>query len=202
MQFFWPALSDNRSFVDLLCFSVLCLLCLCTRLFICALWSPAGKGLTSWLSFLVSNCEFVTFPLVSWVRWGTWLYRFLIFAPLLTLKTFLVFLRVTAFHRFYCKSWVIEIYGTSWNMVGWCLVWNELLSVGGVFLGLKFPKIDVIFHLFSVNDKVLFTGLPLNIHFKIPWLFTDFSLTFNRFPDPFGRPILAIFIHRLFEDFA
>ena len=35
------------SFVDLLCFcSVLCLLCLCARLFICALWSPAGKGLT------------------------------------------------------------------------------------------------------------------------------------------------------------
>ena len=36
-------------------FSVLCLLCLCARLFICALWSPAGKGLTSWLSFVVSN---------------------------------------------------------------------------------------------------------------------------------------------------
>ena len=29
-------------------------------------------------------CEFITFPLVSWVRCGTWLYRFLIFAPLLT----------------------------------------------------------------------------------------------------------------------
>ena len=41
--------------MDLLCFcSVLCLLCLCARLFICALWSPAGKGLTSWLSFVVS----------------------------------------------------------------------------------------------------------------------------------------------------
>ena len=35
------------------------------RLFICALWSPAGKGLTSWLSFVVSTCEVVTFPLVS-----------------------------------------------------------------------------------------------------------------------------------------
>ena len=43
-------------------------------LFICALWSPAGKGLTFWLSFVVSDCEFVTFPLVSWVRCGTWLY--------------------------------------------------------------------------------------------------------------------------------
>ena len=44
-------------------FFVLCLLCLYARLFICALWSPAGKGLTSWLSFVVSNCELVTFPL-------------------------------------------------------------------------------------------------------------------------------------------
>ena len=83
--FYWP-FQGGTSFVDLLRFcSVLCLLCLCACLFTCALWSPAGKGLTSWLSFLVSNCEFVTFPLVSWVRCGTWLYRFLIFAPLLTL---------------------------------------------------------------------------------------------------------------------
>ena len=45
---------------------------LCTSvLYVCALWSPAGKGLTSWLSFVVSNCEFVTFSLVSWVRCGT-----------------------------------------------------------------------------------------------------------------------------------
>ena len=44
--------------MDLLCFgSVLCLLCLCERRFICALWSLAGKRLTSWLSFVVSNCE-------------------------------------------------------------------------------------------------------------------------------------------------
>ena len=49
----------------------LSLLCLCVRLFICVLRSPARKGLTSWLSFVVSNCEFVTFPLVSWVRCGT-----------------------------------------------------------------------------------------------------------------------------------
>ena len=41
-------------------------------MFIDALWSPAGKGLwlTSWLSLVMSNCEVVTFPLVSWVRWG------------------------------------------------------------------------------------------------------------------------------------
>ena len=40
-------------------------------LFICASWSPAGKGLASWLSFVVSICEFVTFPLLSCVRCGT-----------------------------------------------------------------------------------------------------------------------------------
>ena len=69
-------------------FFVLCLLCLCARLFIWALWSAARKELTSWLSFVVSNCEFVTFPLVSWVRCGTWLYWFLIFAPLFTLHRY------------------------------------------------------------------------------------------------------------------
>ena len=63
--------------------SVLCLLCFRAHLFIDALWSPAGKGLTSWLSFVKSNYESVTFHLVSRVRCGTWLYRFLILAPLL-----------------------------------------------------------------------------------------------------------------------
>ena len=61
--FYWP-FQGGTSFVDLLCFcSVLCLLCLCVRLFICALWSPAGKGLTSWLSFVVST---MSLPLSHW----------------------------------------------------------------------------------------------------------------------------------------
>ena len=33
-----------------------------SRLLIAALWSPAGQGLTSWLSFVVLNCAVVTFP--------------------------------------------------------------------------------------------------------------------------------------------
>ena len=60
--------------MDLLCFVLSCVCCVfvCARLFVCALWSPAGGlGLASWFSFVVSNCEFVTFPLVSWVRCGT-----------------------------------------------------------------------------------------------------------------------------------
>ena len=44
----------------------LCYLCLVfamlSHLFIAALWSPAGKGLISWLSFVMFNCVFVTFP--------------------------------------------------------------------------------------------------------------------------------------------
>ena len=44
----------------------LCYLCLVfvmlLRLFIAALWSPAGKGLTSWVLFVMFNRVFVTFP--------------------------------------------------------------------------------------------------------------------------------------------
>ena len=34
---------------------------LCASVCMCLLVTPAGKGLTSWLSFVVSGCEFVTF---------------------------------------------------------------------------------------------------------------------------------------------
>ena len=58
--------------MDLICFFCLVFaMPSCACLFICALWSPAGKGLTSWLTFVVSTCEFVSFQLVSWVRCGT-----------------------------------------------------------------------------------------------------------------------------------
>ena len=49
--------------------------CVCYAFVRICLYMPcghtAGKELTSWLSFVVSNCEFVTFSLVSWVRCGT-----------------------------------------------------------------------------------------------------------------------------------
>ena len=44
-----------------LCFMFVCVMLVC--LFLEASWSPAGKGLTSWLLCLLS---FVTFPNVSW----------------------------------------------------------------------------------------------------------------------------------------
>ena len=50
----------------LFCGSFVLYLCLVfvmlSRLFIAALWSPAGKGLTYWLLFVMSNCDLVTFP--------------------------------------------------------------------------------------------------------------------------------------------
>ena len=52
----------GTSFVDLLCFY-----CLVFVMPLCA----SVLFVISWLSFMVSNCEYVTFPLVSWVRCGT-----------------------------------------------------------------------------------------------------------------------------------
>ena len=43
--------------MDLLCYFCLVLLCFHARLFIIAMWSPAGKGLTFWLLFVMSNCD-------------------------------------------------------------------------------------------------------------------------------------------------
>ena len=47
--------------MDHLCYFCLVFVML-SRLFIAALWSPAGKVLTSWLLFVMFNCVFVIFP--------------------------------------------------------------------------------------------------------------------------------------------
>ena len=56
--------------MDHLCYFCLVLLCFHASLFVDALWSPAGKGLTSWLSFVMSKCDVATFPFVSCVSCG------------------------------------------------------------------------------------------------------------------------------------
>ena len=48
--------------MDHLCFFVSCVTDMLSRLFIAALWSPAGKGLTSWLLLGMFISFFVTFP--------------------------------------------------------------------------------------------------------------------------------------------
>ena len=42
-----------------------------SRLFIAALWSPDGKGLTSWLLFVMFIVFLLLFHVVSWVRCST-----------------------------------------------------------------------------------------------------------------------------------
>ena len=50
----------------------LCYLCLVfvmiSRLFIAALWSPEGKGLTSWLLFVMFIAILLLYYLVAWDR--------------------------------------------------------------------------------------------------------------------------------------
>ena len=41
------------------------------RLFIAAMWSPAGKGLTSWHLFVMFIVVLLLSHVVSWVRCGT-----------------------------------------------------------------------------------------------------------------------------------
>ena len=50
----------GTSFADHLCYLCLVFVIL-SRPFIAALWSPAGKELTTWLVFVMFNCVFVTF---------------------------------------------------------------------------------------------------------------------------------------------
>ena len=42
-----------------------------SRLFIAALWSPEGKGLTSWLLFVLFIVILMRLHLVSWDKCGT-----------------------------------------------------------------------------------------------------------------------------------
>ena len=55
LSYFYVVISDLTPLWIIHVISVLCLLCFCARLFIDALW----KGLTSWLSLVMSNHEFV-----------------------------------------------------------------------------------------------------------------------------------------------
>ena len=66
-------------------FVCVCLYVLCGHLL--------GKGWPLGSRLWCLTVSFVTFPLVSWVRCGTWLYRFLIFATLLSLLFVKIWIR-------------------------------------------------------------------------------------------------------------
>ena len=59
---------------DIFCRSwTVCYLCLVfvmlLRMFIAVFWSPAGRALTLWLSFVMFHCVLSLFNVVFWVRY-------------------------------------------------------------------------------------------------------------------------------------
>ena len=60
----------SKTFVDHSCYVCLVFVML-SRLFIVTLWSPAGKGMTFWLLFVMFNCVLSLSHVISWVRCGT-----------------------------------------------------------------------------------------------------------------------------------
>ena len=112
-----------------------------------------------------SNCEFVTFPFVSWVRCGTWLYRFLIFA---TLLTFIVFSNTWFFKgiivdkglncvRFRCFLIICVIWHT------FRVPWFGLLSVIITFSG----HANYVFNWFSIDFQIHVLPKPFT---NVPWI--------------------------------
>ena len=98
----------------------------CARLFICASWSPAGKGLTSWLSFVVSS---VSLSLSHWYPWSgvvldcidSW-----------SLQPYLLWYLVKG------TSWHVRPFNTQIS-VCICTVWSEyLMHTLRVVKGLEF----------------------------------------------------------------
>ena len=77
LWFRWAAPEPHDLNMDF-CWFVFSVILSC--LFLAALWSPTWKGLTSWLSCVWCFLMFLSLShMVSWVRCGIWLYRFLIF---------------------------------------------------------------------------------------------------------------------------
>ena len=67
---FYRPFQGGTSIVDHLCYLCLVFVIL-SRLFITALLSPAGKGLTSWYMFVMFIVFLLLFHVLSWVRCGT-----------------------------------------------------------------------------------------------------------------------------------
>ena len=76
------------------------------------------------LAIVCEVCE-VTFPLVSWVRGGAWLYRFLIFALILTFKPVSPCTNLTNGQTFFLKpvSYVHYLFDNTHPFLVSCLVW-------------------------------------------------------------------------------
>ena len=74
-----------------------------SRLFIAAVWSPVGKGLTTWVSFVVLNCVLVNFPYCILAQVWCLIVSIPDLSPFFTLKFFLDFgsMKICHHHRHY-----------------------------------------------------------------------------------------------------
>ena len=132
--------------------------------------SLVGKGLTSWLSCMW--CFLVVLSLshtVSFVRCGTWLYRFLIFAFFLTL-CLLKLLKVMQprYHTVIVKltiHWVFEndIYAYSMKRSCFHMKMHAYLSNQGVILHRNLL-------LANLSKFVLSKMVPEHTHAQVSWL--------------------------------
>ena len=103
-------------------------------------WPGREPSLVFWLSFVVSNCEFVTFPFVLWARCGTWLYRFLIFAPLLTFKKKHLEMSFATWKLFMFTANVLCIWNNSLYVLTWTVQINTTFNIGPYFKPCVFMK--------------------------------------------------------------
>ena len=72
------------------------------------LWPPAGKGLTSWLLFVLFNCDFVTFPFgILGKMW----YLILSYPDLCCLSYFgWIIAELVSFYSFFCLIGSLDLY--------------------------------------------------------------------------------------------
>ena len=70
VKYFYCQFQGGTPFVDHVCYLCLVFVML-LRLFAAALWSPEGKGLTSWLLFVMFIVILLLSYLVSWDMCGT-----------------------------------------------------------------------------------------------------------------------------------
>ena len=118
--------SGSTLFVVELCFMVVYVVP--SYLFLVALWSPAGKGLTSWLCCLLC---FVTFPNVSW---STSELRAML-APWNWFKpSSKIFLQTVPRRYFFCGSFILFLLCVCYAFVRVCL-----LMPSGHLLGKSWP---------------------------------------------------------------
>ena len=84
-----------------------------SRLFIAALRSPAGKGQTFWLLFVMSNCDLVAFP--CGIEGQVW-YLIVLIHDLCSLSYFYMYLYVrqvvslSMMYLLYFSMYLVQIY--------------------------------------------------------------------------------------------